>query len=169
MPARLAQHLVGDEILARAVALNNGRHHLLGHVGVVGQQLLGVLGQAVAAVAERRIVVMHPDARVEADALDDGTRVEALDLGVGVELVEVAHPQCQIGVGEQLDRLRLLRAHVESRDILLDGSLLQQGRERMRAPGQERYVGDPLNGPVFVGELRVVDQFRDTHDDARRV
>ena len=47
VPACLAQHSVGDVVLARAVALDDGGHHVLGHVGVVGQELLGVLGQAV--------------------------------------------------------------------------------------------------------------------------
>ena len=72
VPACLAQHGVGDVVLARAVALDDGGHHVLRHVGVVGQELLGVLGQAVAAVAEARVVVVGADARVEADAFDNG-------------------------------------------------------------------------------------------------
>jgi len=35
--SRHFQHLVGDEVLAGAVALHDGGHHLLRHVGVVGQ------------------------------------------------------------------------------------------------------------------------------------
>ena len=46
------QHLVGHEVLAGAVGLDDGIDQILRHVPVVGQQLLGVLGQAVAAVAE---------------------------------------------------------------------------------------------------------------------
>ena len=45
------QHLVGDEVLAGAVGLNDGLDQVLRHVPVVGQQLLGVLGQAVVVVA----------------------------------------------------------------------------------------------------------------------
>lgn len=45
------QHLVGHEVLAGAVGLDDGLDQVLGHVLVVGQQLLGVLGQAVATVA----------------------------------------------------------------------------------------------------------------------
>ena len=37
------QHLVGNEVLARTVTLHNGGHHLLRHIGIVGQQLLGIL------------------------------------------------------------------------------------------------------------------------------
>ena len=95
------QHLVGDEVLARAVALDYGRHHLLRHVGVVRQKLLGVLGQAVAAVAEGGVVVVRADARIETYALDYRLAVKSLDLGVGIELVEVAHAQGQICVGEE--------------------------------------------------------------------
>lgn len=52
VPSGKTKHLVGNEVLARAVALYDGRHHVLGNVGVVGEQLLGVFRQAVAAVAE---------------------------------------------------------------------------------------------------------------------
>ena len=53
-------------------------------------------------------------------------RVQALRLGVGVELVEVGDAQCQIRVGEQLDGLGLGEAHEQRVDVLLDGPLLQQ-------------------------------------------
>ena len=36
------KHLVCDEILARAVALDDGRHHVLRHICIVGEQLLGI-------------------------------------------------------------------------------------------------------------------------------
>ena len=92
VPSGHSEHLVGDEVLACAVAFDDGAHHVLGYVGVVGQELLGVLWQAVSSVAERRIVVVVAYARVESYAFDDCLRVEALYLGVCVELVEVAHP-----------------------------------------------------------------------------
>ena len=110
-PSGHFQNLIGNEVLAGAVALDYGAHHVLGNVGIVGKQLLRVLGQAVAAVAERWVIIMSAYARVEPDALDYGAGVEALYLGVGVELVEVAHPQGQISVGEELHGLGLLHAH----------------------------------------------------------
>ena len=58
------QHLVGHEVLAGAVGLDDGLDQVLGHVLVVGQQLLGVLGQAVAAVAEAGVVVVGPNERL---------------------------------------------------------------------------------------------------------
>ena len=112
------QHLVGHEVLAGAVGLHDGLDQVLRHVPVVGQQLLGVLGQAVAAVAEAGVVVMAADARLQAHAVDDVAGVEAADLAVGVELVEVGHAQRQVGVGEELDRLGLGGAQNELGDAL---------------------------------------------------
>ena len=110
------QHLVGHEVLAGAVGLHDGLDQVLGHVLVVREQLLGVLGQAVAAVAEARVVVVRPDARLQAHAVDDVAGVEAADLAVGVELVEVGHSQRQVGVGEELDGLGLGGAQHELGD-----------------------------------------------------
>ena len=112
------QHLVGHEVLAGAVGLHDGLYQVLGHVLVVGQQLLGVLGKAVAAVAEAGVVVVAADARLQADTIDDVAGVEAADLAVGVELVEVGHAQRQVGVGEQLNGLGLGGAQHELRDAL---------------------------------------------------
>lgn len=112
------QHLVGDEVLARAVGLHDGLDQVLGHVLVVGEQLLGVLGQAVAAVAEAGVVVVAADARLQADAVDDVAGVEPADLAVGVELVEVGDAKRQVGVGEQLHGLGFGGAQHELRDAL---------------------------------------------------
>ncbi len=112
------QHLDGDEVLAGAVGLDDGLDQVLRHVLVVGQQLLGVLGQAVAAVAEAGVVVVAADARLQAHAVDYVAGVEAADLAVGVELVEVGHAQRQVGVGEELDGLGLGGAQHELGDAL---------------------------------------------------
>ena len=88
-----AQDALGDEVLARTVRFDDRMDQVLRHVAVVGEQLLGVLGQTVAAVAERRVVVMVADARVEADAVDDLARVQPMRLGIGVQLVEVGEPR----------------------------------------------------------------------------
>ena len=54
---------------------------------------------------------MGADAWVKTYSLYDGLAVEALNLGVGIKFVEVAHTQCKVGVGKQLDSLCLLHAH----------------------------------------------------------
>ena len=83
------------------------RIHLLLHVAqhirieAVGQQLLRVLGQVVAAVAEAGVVVVGADARVHAHAVDDLLRVEPLHLRIGVELVKVGDAHGQVGVANR--------------------------------------------------------------------
>ena len=79
--------------------------HILLHIAqyirieAIGQQLLGVLGQAVAAVAEAGVVVVGADARVHAHAVDDLLRVEPIHLRIGVQLVKVGDAHGQVGVG----------------------------------------------------------------------
>ena len=61
-----------------------------------------ILGEALAAVAKRRVVIVGADAGVETDAVDDGLCVEAFHLSIGVKLVEVADAKSQVGVGKEL-------------------------------------------------------------------
>ena len=89
--AGLAKDLVSDEVLAGAVRLHDGLDQLLRHVVEVREELLGVLREAVAAVAEGGVVVVRADAGVQAHALDDRARVEALHLRIRIQLVEIAH------------------------------------------------------------------------------
>ena len=167
--AGFAEDLVGDEVFAGAVAFDDGAHHVLGHVGVVGQQLLGVLRQAVAAVAEGGVVVVATDAGVESDAFDYGFGIQAFDFGVCVQLVEVAHAERQVGVGEEFDGFGLLHTHVEGRDVLLDGALLEQSGECVGGAVEAVDVGHGQDGGVLFGELGAVDDFGHAGDDARGV
>jgi len=66
------------------------------------------------------------DPRIEPDALDDLPGVQPAGGRVGVELVEVRHPQRQIGVGEQLDRLGLGRVGQQHRCVVFDRAFEQQ-------------------------------------------
>ena len=96
------QYLVCHEVLASAVGLHDGLDQVLRNVPVVGQQLIGVLGQSAAAVAEAGVVVVAADARLQAHAVDDVGGVEAEGLAVGVELVEVDHAEDKVGVGPSI-------------------------------------------------------------------
>ena len=156
------QHLVGDEVLAGAVGLDDGLDQVLRHVPVVGQQLLGVLGQAVAAVSEARVVVVAADARLKAHAVDDVAGVEAADLAVGVELVEVGDAQRQVGVGEELDGLGLGGTEHELRDALgaVGVHALQLGG--VGALGEQ--AGEALGGRHGLGVV-----LRSAHHDAAGV
>ena len=73
------EYAVGDEVFTGGVRIHDRLDEVLRHVLVVGEQLLRVLRQAVAAVTEARVVVMRADARVEAHAVDDLARVQAFD------------------------------------------------------------------------------------------
>ena len=146
------QYLVGHEVLASAVAVHDGLDQVLRDVPVVGEQLLGVLGQAVAAETEAGVVVMAADARLQAHAIDDVAGVEAADLAVGVELVEVGHAQRQVGVGEELDGLGLSGAQHELRDahgavgvhaLELGGVGAPRPRRRRRPPSVRPPMGIP--------------------------
>ena len=76
--AGLLEDAVGDEVLARAIALHDGLDEVLGDVGVIREELLGVLREAVAAISKTRVIVVRADARVQANAVDDVARVQAL-------------------------------------------------------------------------------------------
>ena len=145
------EYAVGDEVFARGVGVDDGAHEVLGHVLVVGQELLGVLRQAVAAVAERGVVVYVADAGVETHAVDDLLGVEAFHFGIGVELVEVADAQGEVGVGEKFHGLGFGGAHEEGVDVGLERALLQECGEGTRG---------------FV-QVRVA--FGASHDDARGI
>ena len=143
------QHLVCHEVLAGAVGVHDGLDQVLRHVPVVGQQLLGVLGQAVAAVSEARVVVVAADARLQAHAVDDVAGVEASHLAVGVELVEVGHAQRQVGVGEELHRLGLGGAQHELRDA--HGSVGVDALELGGVGALREQAGELLSGRDGLG------------------
>ena len=52
MPTTLGLGARIDEVLANSIGVVNSAEQIAGYVGVVGQQLFGVFGQAVAAVTE---------------------------------------------------------------------------------------------------------------------
>ena len=58
-------------MFAGGVGLDDGFNEVLGDVFVVGEELFGVFGEAVATVAEGGVVVVRADAGVEGDAVDD--------------------------------------------------------------------------------------------------
>ena len=120
---------VGNEVLAGAVALDNGLDQILRYVLIIREELLGVLGQAVAAVAEGRIVVIVADAGIQADALDDLGGVEAFDLGIGIQFIEIRDAESEIGIHEELGGFRLRQTHEEGCNRVFHGTLLKQTGE----------------------------------------
>ena len=145
------EYAVGDEVFARGVGVYDGAHEILGHVLVVGQELLGVLRQAVAAVAERGVVVHVADAGVETHTVDDLPGVEAFHFGIGVELVEVADAQGEVGIGEEFHGLGFGGTHEEGVDVGFECALLKEG------------------GKGAGGFVQVCVAFGASHDDARGI
>ena len=70
---------------------------------------------------------MRADAGVEAYAVDDGLGVQAFHFGVGVQFVEVADTQGEVGVGEEFNCLCFCRSHEQDVDVFLNRSFLQEG------------------------------------------
>ena len=105
---------------------------------------------------------MCADAGVKTDAIDDGLGVEAFHLGVGVELVEIADTQRQIGIGKKFDGLCLGETHEEGVNAFLDGSLLQQGGKGMGGLNESRvaHVGadDDARGVEVIVERTALTQ-----------
>ena len=163
---RFLQNLIGNEILACTVALHNRLNQILRHILIVGQELLRILRQTVAPVAERRVVVMRSDARVQTDTLNDGLRIQSLHLRIRIQLVEIAYTQRQIRVGEQLHCLRLLQSHEQRIDVFLDSPFLKQRRKLVRLLFQ-MLARDSLNRPVLL--VASLYQLRTSHDDAAGV
>lgn len=173
-------HDVGDMVLACAVGVDDGADEVLRYVSVVGQQLLGVLGQAVAAVAEARVIVVRPDAGLQAHAADDVGGRQALLLAIGVELVEVGDAQGEVGVGEELHRLGLRAAQNKPGDAdrpvrvpasALGGvrALLEQRREALRrSPSRRVALGrahhDAAGVQVVVQRLALAEKLRGEDD-----
>ena len=145
------EHLVGDKILAGLVAIHDGADKVLRHIGIVGQKLLRVLGQAIAAIAETGVVVVAAYTGIEAHAIDNLLGVESLEFGIGVQLVEIANTQCQVGVGEKFDGLGLGAAHLKHWYLLLNGAALDKlGKHR-------GFLAEQLTAVIVA------------HDDARRI
>ena len=106
---------------------------------VIGQQLFGILWQAVTTLAKGWVVVVTANARIESDTLDDLACVQAVSGGVGVQLIEVGHSHGKVGVGEELDSLGFGVASEQRWNILLNGALLHQ---LSKCLGTFRYFAD---------------------------
>ena len=72
---------------------------------------------------------MRPDSGIQADAFNDLPGIQAAHLRVGIQLVEKADAQRQIGICKKLHRLRFRGMGDQRRDILLNGAFLQKLHE----------------------------------------
>ena len=95
------KYAIGNEILAGTIAFYDGFDEIFRHILIVGKELLGIFRQAIAAVSEGRVVVMRTDTRIETNAFYNLLGIQTFHLCVGVEFVEVADTQSEIGVCEE--------------------------------------------------------------------
>lgn len=91
--SRFFQDTFRNEILTGAVGFHDCFYNVFRDVLVVGEELFGVLGKAVAAVTEGRVVVMAADSGVEAYSKNDLVGVESMDLRIGIKLVKETDAQ----------------------------------------------------------------------------
>ena len=155
--------LVGDEVFARGVGFDDGVNEVLRHIAVVGQQLLGVFGQAVATVAKAGVVVVGADTRVEANAVNDLLAVQAMGGGIGVELVEVRDTHGQVGIGEEFDGFGFGGIGKEDGDVFFDGAFFEQAGKDFGplgafADNNARWMQVVVEGTAFAQEFRREDK-----------
>ena len=165
----LVEHTVGDVVLARAIALDYGLDEVLGDVVEIREELLGVLREAVAAVAETGVVVMGADARVAADSFDNRLRIKTFHFRIGIQFVEITDAQGEVRVREQFDRLGLGGAHQEDGDIGVQRRLFQEAGESLRRLA-ERSVAtddDARRIKIVIQRLRLAKELR-REEDLRR-
>lgn len=84
------KNFVGDKVFTGTVSIHNCLDQILRNLVIVGEQLLGVLWQAVTAVSEAWIVVTVADARIKANAVNDFASVQSAAFSISVKLIEMA-------------------------------------------------------------------------------
>ena len=160
------QDTVRDIILAGAVALDDGGHHILRNIRKVGQELLGILGQAVAAVTEGGVVIVGADPGIQADAADDIPGIQALGFGIGIQLVKIGNTEGQISVCKELHGLSLGEPHEENLRILLEGGSAQHIRKALGLfPGGIVTADDDAAGiEIIIKGLGLPEELRGEED-----
>ncbi|MNT23240.1 hypothetical protein D3C72_1586520 [compost metagenome] len=74
---------------------------------------------------------MTADPWVQPHPFDDLATIQAMGLGIGIQLIEIGDPHGKIGIGEQFDRFSFRAVGQEERHTLLDGPPLQEGGETL--------------------------------------
>ena len=83
--------------------------------------------------AEAGIVVMSTDTRIKADTVDNLLGIQPLHLCIGIQFIEVADTQSQVGISKQFDRFSLGKAHEQRINVFLDCAFLKQFSKNMRS------------------------------------
>ena len=78
----LLKNGISDIVLSCTVTLNDCLNQVLWHIGIICQELLGILWQAIATITEAWVVIVGTDTWIESNSIDNGLGIESLDLGV---------------------------------------------------------------------------------------
>ena len=163
------QHTVSNVVFSGTVRLHDCFNQVLRHISVIGQKLLGVLGQAVTAVAKAWVVVLITNTRIKAHTIDNLLRIQSLHLRIGIQLVEIADTQSQISVGKQLNSLGFRKAHDQGVDILLDCTFLEQACKGVGSLHQASVIhisthNDTARVQIVVQSFRLPQELRAEND-----
>ena len=112
---------------------------------------------------------MSADTRIETNAVNNLLCVQPLHLCIGIQFVEIANTQSQIGVGEQLDSLSLSEAHKQGINIFLNSTFLQEFRKSVCRLYQTSiiYIGtynDTGRIKVIIQSFALTQEFRAEND-----
>ena len=84
MPRFARNDGISDKVITDGIGVDDGTNQCLRHILEVGQQLFGIFGQAVAAVAKAGVAVVAAYAGVQAYALDNLLGVKPVGAGEAV-------------------------------------------------------------------------------------
>ena len=112
---------------------------------------------------------MSADTRIETNAVNNLLSIQPLHLSVGIQLIEIANTQSQIGVGEQLNSFSLCESHKQGIDILLDSTFLQKFSKSVCCLHQSSIIHVGTNNDtgrikVVVQSLTLTQKFRAKND-----
>ena len=80
--ACLLEYGISNIVLTGTVALYDCLNQVLRNIGIIRQELLGILWQTITTIAEAWVVVMGADSWVKTYAIDDSLGIESLYLCV---------------------------------------------------------------------------------------
>ena len=109
---------------------------------------------------------MGANAWIKTYTFYDSFGIKTFDLSVCVKLIEIAYAKGKIGIGEEFHSLRLLHAHEQGVNVLLDGSFLKKCSKCFGSLFQHLYVSHSLYCLVFFCKLRSVNKLGIAYDYA---
>ena len=118
-------------VLACSIAFHNCFDQILRNILVIGQKLFCILWEAVSTITKGRIIIVRTDTRIKAHTVDDVLRVQAFNLCIGIQLVEVGDTEGKIRISKQLNSFCFGEIHEQGVDVWFLRTFLEQPRKRL--------------------------------------